>query len=108
MTDRCSLVLDRLLTVIDYDLIVFLAEGKVIECGSPAELVQIDGPFKKLVAETGKENADVLTRLALAHKFETEQDFEEEVQNVRRRSSIAQVSAAAAEAATRAAKETSA
>jgi hypothetical protein len=55
--------------------IVFLAEGKVVECGSPAELVQIDGLFKKLVAETGKKNAEVLTRLALKHKFEMEQDL---------------------------------
>lgn len=78
----------RLNTIIDYDRIVFLADGKVIEYGSPAELVQRDGPFRKLVNETGKENAEVLVNLALARKYEDDDEFEKEVM-VRRRSSVA-------------------
>lgn len=76
----------RLLTVIDYDLIVFLADGKALEVGSPAELVSRDGPFRKLINETGKENAEVLVKLALARKYEAEEEFEKEVNMVRRAS----------------------
>ncbi|KAI9034263.1 P-loop containing nucleoside triphosphate hydrolase protein [Hyaloraphidium curvatum] len=78
----------RLNTVVDYDLIVYLQDGKVLECGSPAELVSRDGPFRKLVNETGKENAEVLVNLAMAKKYEDDDEFEREINMVRRRSSI--------------------
>lgn len=67
-------------------MIVFLADGMVLESGSPAELVSRDGPFLRLVKETGTENAQVLIDLAMRRKFETEEDFEEQVNYVRRQS----------------------
>jgi ATP-binding cassette, subfamily C (CFTR/MRP), member 4 len=43
----------RLDTVIDYDLILVIGDGKLLEYGSPMELLQQDGHFTAMVADTG-------------------------------------------------------
>lgn len=59
----------RLATVIDYDRILVLSHGEIVELGTPAELVsKDDGYFRKLVDETG-ESAETLIKMALAAKF---------------------------------------
>ena len=45
----------RLATIIDYDQIVVLEQGKLVEIGAPGELLEKvpAGPFARLVEETG-------------------------------------------------------
>ncbi|KAI9004380.1 P-loop containing nucleoside triphosphate hydrolase protein [Hyaloraphidium curvatum] len=55
----------RLLTIIDYDKIVVLSHGEILEFGSPAELVsKPDGSFRALVDQTGPEQAPILIEMA--------------------------------------------
>ncbi|CAK0829864.1 unnamed protein product [Prorocentrum cordatum] len=66
----CSIVTvaHRLHTVIDYDKIVVLSLGKVVEEGSPHELLQKEGHFASFVKDTGASSAKELERrAALAH-----------------------------------------
>ncbi|KAJ3181536.1 hypothetical protein HDU85_003477 [Gaertneriomyces sp. JEL0708] len=50
----------RLRTVMDYDMIIVLSAGKVIETGSPLELsARVNGEFSKMLDETG-EREDLL------------------------------------------------
>ena len=50
-------VAHRLDTIIDYDLIVVLGSGHVLEIGSPNELLQARGHFASMVDETGEDTA---------------------------------------------------
>lgn len=53
----------RLQTVMDYDRILVLGEGKVVEYGSPADLVEKKGAFWDMVCQTGeKEGLVEVTR----------------------------------------------
>jgi ABC-type multidrug transport system fused ATPase/permease subunit len=54
----------RLNTVIDYDRILVLDHGKVVEYDSPHQLLQQGGIFAKMVEDSGPANAQVLRRLA--------------------------------------------
>jgi len=65
----CSIVTvaHRLHTVIDYDRIVVLGEGRVLEDAHPAKLLEDeDGHFNKLVESTGKASSRELRRRSLA------------------------------------------
>jgi ATP-binding cassette subfamily C (CFTR/MRP) protein 4 len=54
-------VAHRLDTLIDYDKIVVLDNGGLVECGSPKELIERDGgAFASMVDETGEEMAAML------------------------------------------------
>ena len=44
----------RLRTIIDYDKVLVLDRGQVIEFGSPADLLALDGVFKSMCEETGE------------------------------------------------------
>lgn len=55
----------RLLTVLDYDRILVLDQGKVVQFDTPANLVSVPGPLRSLVEETGPANSEVLIKLAL-------------------------------------------
>lgn len=57
----------RLKTIMDYDVILVMDEGRAKEFGSPMELLEnVDGAFSSLVDSTGKESARLLRNLALA------------------------------------------
>jgi ATP-binding cassette, subfamily C (CFTR/MRP), member 4 len=59
----------RLETIIDFDQIVVLDAGKVVESGTPDELLQKDGVFSNLVDASGPE-ASAALRLIAASKAE--------------------------------------
>ncbi|KAI9208081.1 P-loop containing nucleoside triphosphate hydrolase protein, partial [Polychytrium aggregatum] len=56
----------RLNTIIDYDRILVLDEGRVVEYGSPRELLAIEGHgwFWKMCKETGEQSFELLKRAA--------------------------------------------
>ncbi|KAJ3325430.1 hypothetical protein HDV06_004289 [Boothiomyces sp. JEL0866] len=59
----------RLHTVIDYDYIMVLEAGRLVEFGSPSELLSkrgSDAHFSKMVEEMGKQSADMLKRAVFA------------------------------------------
>jgi ATP-binding cassette subfamily C (CFTR/MRP) protein 4 len=57
-------VAHRLDTVIDYDKILVLGSGHVLEYGSPHELIQKGGAFASMVKDTGDEMSKYLTSRA--------------------------------------------
>jgi ATP-binding cassette subfamily C (CFTR/MRP) protein 4 len=57
-------VAHRLDTVIDHDYILVLGGGHVIEFGTPAELIQRNGLFADMVADTGESSAHELRQRA--------------------------------------------
>ena len=56
----------RLLTIMDYDLILVMDAGKAAEIGSPLELLSRNGIFADLVNATGAESAKALRAMAEA------------------------------------------
>lgn len=48
----------------DYDRILVMDHGKVVQFDTPANLVAQPGPLRSLVDETGPTNAEVLIKLA--------------------------------------------
>lgn len=54
----------RLDTIIDYDRLAVLDSGRVIETGSPSELLQQQGAFTGLVASMGDAGAEIRRKLA--------------------------------------------
>lgn len=56
----------RLETVIDYDRILVIGDGKMLEFGSPSELLLQDGHFAAMVADTGLVMACELRNRAFA------------------------------------------
>ncbi|XP_055606100.1 ATP-binding cassette sub-family C member 4-like [Uranotaenia lowii] len=58
-------VAHRLNTIMDYDRILVMSDGSVVEFGTPVELLQIsDGVFKSIVSATGATEAEALTKIA--------------------------------------------
>jgi hypothetical protein len=51
-------------TVIDHDYILVLGQGKVLEFGSPADLLKSGGAFSQMVDDTGEINANELRQRA--------------------------------------------
>lgn len=62
----------RLDTVIDCDLILVLGLGKVLEFGSPAELIRSNGVFSKMVDDSGESISHDLKKRAFATEFPCE------------------------------------
>ena len=61
-------VAHRLDTVIDFDKILVLGHGSVLEYGSPHELITSGGAFCSMIDDTGEEMAAILKqRAATAH-----------------------------------------
>ena len=44
----------RLSTIVDFDRILVLGEGKVVEFGTPRELMEKGGAFRSMVSESGE------------------------------------------------------
>lgn len=57
-------VAHRLDTIIDYDLILVLGGGEVLEFGSPVELMTLNGHFSSMIDDTGSEMSMQLRRRA--------------------------------------------
>ena len=56
----------RLNTIMDYDVVLVMDQGRCAEFGSPAELLENEGGiFTSLVDATGKESSHTLRRIAL-------------------------------------------
>jgi len=60
-------VAHRLDTIIENDLILVLGSGEVLEYGSPAELIALNGHFTSMVNDTGSELSKELKRRAMAN-----------------------------------------
>jgi ABC-type multidrug transport system ATPase subunit len=56
----------RLDTIIEDDYILVLRSGKLLEFGSPAELIRSGGAFKKMVEDTARSMAAELKKRAYA------------------------------------------
>lgn len=54
----------RLNTIIDYDVVIVMDNGKVAEMGSPRELLELNGLFADMVNATGPESAAQLRLMA--------------------------------------------
>ena len=66
-------VAHRLDTVIDYDLILVLGRGKVLEFGTPSDLIRSGGSFAKMVDDTGDAmSADLRNQAFAAEKRKQE------------------------------------
>jgi ABC-type transport system involved in cytochrome bd biosynthesis fused ATPase/permease subunit len=59
-----TLRLGRLNTIMDNDIILVMGEGRMVEFGSPAELLSNNGPFAELVDSTGPESSRALRAMA--------------------------------------------
>ena len=56
----------RLNTIADYNKVVVMKKGKIVEQGSPLELLKKEGLFFEMVKHTGK-NAELIIEKALQH-----------------------------------------
>jgi ABC-type multidrug transport system fused ATPase/permease subunit len=54
----------RLNTIIDYDVVIVMDKGKVVEFGSPRELLELNGVFAGMVNATGPEAAAQMKQMA--------------------------------------------
>ena len=54
----------RLNTIIDYDVIIVMENGRVAEIGSPRDLLNSSGIFTSMVNATGPESAAQLRLMA--------------------------------------------
>ena len=57
-------VAHRLETIIQNDMILVFGDGKILEYGSPKDLIQLDGHFTRMVNDTGPEMSVELRRRA--------------------------------------------
>jgi len=65
-------VAHRLDTIIENDIIVVLGDGKLLEYGSPGELIKQNGHFASMVNDTGTEMSKELRRRAFSNNPEIE------------------------------------
>lgn len=58
-------VAHRLNTIMDYDIVLVMDAGQLVEIGSPSELLSSEGFFSELVDATGPESANALRAMAV-------------------------------------------
>ena len=63
----------RLNTIADYDKVIVMDKGRIVECGSPYELLQKNGLFAEMVEHTGI-NAQTIKKIA-KETFEGKKKF---------------------------------
>ncbi len=56
-------VAHRLTTVIDNDLILVLGKGKVLEFGTPSDLIALDGHLARMVNDAGISNEEIVKKI---------------------------------------------
>jgi ABC-type multidrug transport system fused ATPase/permease subunit len=56
----------RLNTVADYDKIIVMHRGKIIESGSPYELIQRRGSFYEMIQHTGKNASLIISKAKIS------------------------------------------
>jgi ATP-binding cassette, subfamily C (CFTR/MRP), member 4 len=64
----------RLITIIEYDYCVVLGGGKLLEFGTPADLIRAGGAFASMVSDTGETMSNELTQRALKQESKTRKD----------------------------------
>ncbi|EAR81028.1 ABC transporter family protein (macronuclear) [Tetrahymena thermophila SB210] len=68
-------VAHRLNTIADYDMVIVMDKGKVIESGDPYILLQQDSSyFKAMVNHTGKKNAKTIMDIAKQAHLQKKKD----------------------------------
>ncbi|GIQ91612.1 hypothetical protein KIPB_014954, partial [Kipferlia bialata] len=66
MADKTILVIaHRLQTIIDFDRILVMEDGRVAEFDTPANLIRQGGILYSLVEQTGQQMSANLTRIAM-------------------------------------------
>lgn len=63
-------VAHRLETIIDFDIVLVLGHGRVLEWGSPAQLLADGGSFAEMVSDTGDSMCAELRRRAFRKQKE--------------------------------------
>lgn len=53
-------VAHRLSTIADYDKIIVMAEGRIVEVGSPWELIQKGGLFSQMVGRSSNSSHQIM------------------------------------------------
>ena len=54
----------RLNTIADYDKVIVMKEGKIVESDTPMRLIESRGTFFEMIQHTGQKNADGITSKA--------------------------------------------
>ena len=58
----------RLNTVADYDQIIVMDKGNIVESGSPYELIQQNGLFAEMVQHTGRNASEIMAKAKMCHE----------------------------------------
>ncbi len=58
----------RLNTIADYDAIIVMQKGRIVEQGSPYELIQKGGTFSEMVNHTGKNAPLIIAKAKASHE----------------------------------------
>lgn len=61
----------RLKTIIEYDRIIVLDDGQLVEEGSPLELMDRGGIFSEMIKENGSEYEQEMRNIILENREET-------------------------------------
>lgn len=57
----------RLITIADYDRVLVMKRGRVVEQGSPHSLLQRDGLFADMVRHSGKNAENIISKAKDSH-----------------------------------------
>ena len=58
----------RLNTIADYDKILVIDKGRIVEEGAPYELIQANGIFREMVDNTGKNVENIVRKARLSYE----------------------------------------
>jgi ATP-binding cassette subfamily C (CFTR/MRP) protein 4 len=61
-------VAHRLNTIADYDQVIVMQRGRIVESGSPWELIQKQGMFYEMVSHTGKNAPLIIAKAKNSHE----------------------------------------